>query len=232
MEKTLSLNEAIKLIPDEEQTAVIQWGEYLSRSQWWLGRLVLNRIEQYADEKIKMRLYQAYGVLSGLSARTIRSYVAVCKRFDEDAVEKYNPLPFSHFQFASQFGENAEAVLQESLDKFTQLGRPPSREWLEERFSGFDFQRMQEFPLSMIENQEYADYADDASCHEDRNQTPEHKFTFDQARQLIASANTTIKTLIRVIEWIPAVHHERLAMAKDYLLKLQEVIAEIENEIG
>jgi hypothetical protein len=235
-----SVVKGLKLIPDQEQQEVISWGQELSKGQWWLGRLVQARIDLYPDdEPVRMSLYQAYGVLAGLSARTIRAYVSVCRRFPDEVVERYSPLPFSHFQFAAQFGDNAEVVLQESLDKFTQLGRPPSREWLEWRFTGYDFSE-QPPQIGYPEEMQYdsddigqpdTEKPETLSTPEEPDET--HKpYTFDQARKIVSSLREVLATAYNLIPRLPIVSSDKKAEALEYISKLKKIIEMIDNEIG
>lgn len=240
LDKTPSTAEGLKYIPEDEQNKVIAWGQGLSQSQWWLGRLVLERISHYDDsEHIKMSLYRAFGMLSGLSSRTIRMYVSVCKFFSEEDVEKYNPLPFSHFQFAIQFGENAYQVLDESMNKMISIGRPPSREWLEWRFAGYNFtDSEQEYneAISELDNQfkidndiENIDSSDDYTGY---NEGDDKAFSFNMARLLLNRLLHSFDLMNKIIAKMPIENKDKLFQAQSYLDKAEDILRQIEMEIG
>jgi len=131
--------DVIKLIPDEEQSYYIEWGQRRTKDCWDIGRRVNKLIDDILNSGIKigkMEIYNAVGRLAGISGRTVRYYSDIVAFYsDGNDQEIYEILPFSHFAFARQFGNGAYDILETSINYMDEHGgRLPSVEWLEHEF--------------------------------------------------------------------------------------------------
>lgn len=138
MTQTAVATRRLELIDAELEARIIQIGVDISNRQWELARIVtelyrLNRKEKIG--KTKAWINARVGSLAGVSARSIRYYAAVAENFTEAEQHEFEPLPFSHFEFAGRFPLLKREILQTSLRRMdVRGGRPPSVEWLEMKF--------------------------------------------------------------------------------------------------
>lgn len=132
------VNAILRVIPDDEINRAISRGQRDTREAWEWGDDSLNWIKIAMSSGIactKDHVYSAHSQMSGIPKRTLRHYADHAKFFEKATREKYEPLAFSHFMVAKRFGPRWERVLKAAADYLEKVGRLPSAEWLEWKFS-------------------------------------------------------------------------------------------------
>ena len=138
-EKYVSVvNAILRVIPDDKINRAISRGQRDTREAWEWGDDSQLWIEIAMSSGIactKEHVYSAHSQMSGIPKRTLRHYADHAKFFEKATREQYEPLAFSHFMVAKRFGPRWKGVLGTAADYLEKVGRLPSAEWLEWKFS-------------------------------------------------------------------------------------------------
>ena len=88
------------------------------------------------QENKALAVYDAVGNFVGKSARTVRYYASIAKRFGDDfRGGDYEPLSFDHYRVAFQHPGQEQDVLDYAVSRVDTIGRPATVDDVEERFS-------------------------------------------------------------------------------------------------
>ena len=133
----------LSLLPDELINYLIRMRDSISRDRWGLGEtdsLLCAMLDDqgWRDERGELytheHIHRLLGELVGLRSSRVRHCAACYRYYTDDQRAEYSVLPFSHFEYAAQFPELTIDILECSIRRMDEIGRPPSVEWLEEEF--------------------------------------------------------------------------------------------------
>ena len=146
-----------KIYPDYFIETLRRVGEEYSRTHWSIGELTIIAKDELTKAKTDIisgrfegdphaipyilaylvgDLYRAIAPIFGISVSRLRTIVSVVEFFDDDVIEKYKALPFSHFEFAMSLGNKALEILEfDARQADRQGGKAPSVEWLYANFT-------------------------------------------------------------------------------------------------
>lgn len=116
------------IVPQDMQNQLMYWRDIFRAGQFFIGDCAAQLIEENATaghRYTQEQICKAIGYWCGRSARTVRYYYETAVFFPQEAREEYDTLPFSHFVFARQLGDQWEEVLE-----FSRLNPGASEEFL------------------------------------------------------------------------------------------------------
>jgi hypothetical protein len=137
----MSAKNVIDATPEIVSNRLLQIAEFIGVSKWEIGDIANFLCSMVVDHKIdasKSDVYSAVSLMlkSELAPRTIMYYAMLADFYPFPIREKYEPLPYSHFNLARSFGANKwEAVLNKAMQFLTDTGYPPTEHYLECAFS-------------------------------------------------------------------------------------------------
>ena len=132
-----------KLVTKELEETLLAVGDRWSMDKRSIGEITLTLIAQIKEGGLEASVMDVYSVVSDLlrgeiKPRTVRYYADTVKFYPTETWEKYDVLPFSHFDFAKKFGKEWATVLELSLKRMdSNGGYPPTVRWLEAATSGW-----------------------------------------------------------------------------------------------
>lgn len=146
-----------KIYPDYFIETLQRVGELHSRTHWSIGELTIIAKEELAQAKTDIingrfegdshavlyilaylvgDLYRDVAPIFGISVSRLRTIVSVVEFFDQEIIEQYKALPFSHFEFAMRLSNKALEILEfDARQTDRQGGKAPSVEWLYANFT-------------------------------------------------------------------------------------------------
>ena len=131
------------LLPDSLFDQLITIRDSISRDQWSIGEIDSNLCamlddQGWRDERGELytheHIHRLVGEFVGLRSSRVRHCAACYRYYSDDQRAEYSVLPFSHFEYAMQFPELTIDILECSIRRMDEIGRPPSVEWLEDEF--------------------------------------------------------------------------------------------------
>ena len=131
------------LLPDSLFDQLITIRDSISRDQWAVGEIdsLLCAIlddQGWRDERGELytheHIHRLVGEFVQLRSSRVRHCAACYRFYSDDQRSGYSVLPFSHFEYAMQFPDLTVDILECSIRRMDEIGRPPSVEWLEEEF--------------------------------------------------------------------------------------------------
>ena len=237
-EKYVSVvNAILRVIPDDKINRAISRGQRDTREAWEWGDDSLLWIEIAMSSGIactKEHVYSAHSQMSGIPKRTLRHYADHAKFFEKATREQYEPLAFSHFMVAKRFGPRWKGVLGAAADYLEKVGRLPSAEWLEWKFS----KNAQPVLEADAELEKVTDEMVESMKAEDESKYDEIDIEVDpavateaQARRSFDRMHVTVGLMAKLLPWLP-ISVDRQVSLSDTMYKLLNELEEAMQEVA
>lgn len=135
----------LKATPSSVSDELLQIGEQIGYDRWRIGDITNHLISEVKKQKLRdefgdpvslQAVYVAVSIMAKreVAPRTIEYYSMLADFFPKEVRDQYEPLPFSHFNFARQHGDDWKKVLEAAAEHVELYGTIPSEGYLESMF--------------------------------------------------------------------------------------------------
>lgn len=111
------------IVPDELQNRLIALKDSIYYVSFEIGD-ICNEILDNDKVNRKALIYQAVGLFSGKSARTVREYASVSAFYDMNVRKTFDVLSYDHFRMAMRYKDRWYDALRWSMLETDEMGRP------------------------------------------------------------------------------------------------------------
>lgn len=138
----IGVRAVLKSIPMELEIELDSISLTTRRNRWRIGDIaaqLCDQVRQHQLEASEMEVYQAISIELNheISARTVRWYASLSEFYSQETRDKYDILPYSHFELAMNHRLIWQDILDAAIKRMEYTGgRPPSVQWLEAFFRG------------------------------------------------------------------------------------------------
>jgi hypothetical protein len=152
----LDVGDVIRATPDEIQQRLLQIGETIGQHRWEIGDTA-NRImyELYVTrQRVTMGTVCAAVALmckGEISPSTVQKYSLNADFYSLEERQRYDPLPWSLFEFARMFGDRWRVILDFAMEYLAEYGHPPTRVLLDRQFEGLLLEAQQDMMPSLTD---------------------------------------------------------------------------------